>query len=648
MISMQKSNVLISLAFLVASTFAAGQSGLNGYSEASLSPTYAVDSGTVNALVVSLVSCPKAYTTGMTVRVMPAYANTSTTPTVNVCGLGVKTIVKSPEIPLSLNDLITSIAAVMVYDGTNMELQNPATAITAPIGTLVNTLTSNQAPLGVAVDSAGAVIVADHNNSGTAYLQKWLPNGTLSYSTSIANGAETVAVDIYDNAWTCEYQNGYVTKVSTAGTATAYLIYSGSNVGCQAISPDRWGNVWLSMGTVSGSTYLVQINQTGSVLQTITPPDSPAGTAAMTLDASGNIWMLYTANGSAANTSEVVEFSAAGAQLAKYTGFNTCGYAGSLTLDLLGNFWAVCGTALALKFNAAGTNLFTAPLPAETFGTSTTSVTIGTGSQTFTTQSGLGTWLVGGRTLMIQYNAANYMIGTITSYSGTTLVMSIATLVGSGTYASWNIDGIGPAAGAIDAANNFWVPSKYLPGGVVISSNGAQITSFGEGGQSITIAADGAGNMWTGQDINTSVYQLSTGGIRGLLTPLIAQISQQSSGIFSSIAAPGVIPWSSGGTCTYNANYAIQAFGSLSTTASQTCTLSPTNLIVGGSYNLEIIEASGSAATLTLGTAGSCSAWKVINSGAGAVTLQGSSSRDMLSFVFDGTYCIATFGTKAT
>ena len=105
---------------------------------------------------------------------------------------------------------------------------------------------------------------------------------------------------------------------------------------------------------------------------------------------------------------------------------------------------------------------------------------------------------------------------------------------------------------------------------------------------------------------------------------------------------PPAITWNSGGACTYDAHFAGQALQALTTVSGQTCTLTPTNLVGVGSYTLKIINASSTAATLTLGTSGSsCAAWKVINGGSGAVTLSGASKTDFLAFTFDGTNCYA-------
>ncbi len=69
--------------------------------------------------------------------------------------------------------------------------------------------------------------------------------------------------------------------------------------------------------------------------------------------------------------------------------------------------------------------------------TSSTSNSIATGSKTFTVGSGLG--YLAGDMVTAEYSSGNYMTGTVTSYSSTTLILNITTIVGSGTYASWKI-----------------------------------------------------------------------------------------------------------------------------------------------------------------------------------------------------------------
>lgn len=71
-------------------------------------------------------------------------------------------------------------------------------------------------------------------------------------------------------------------------------------------------------------------------------------------------------------------------------------------------------------------------------GTSTTSLTIGTGSKTFTTQADIA-WNVGQRLRASDSTTANLMEGEVTAYSGTTLTILVDHTEGSGTISAWTI-----------------------------------------------------------------------------------------------------------------------------------------------------------------------------------------------------------------
>lgn len=68
---------------------------------------------------------------------------------------------------------------------------------------------------------------------------------------------------------------------------------------------------------------------------------------------------------------------------------------------------------------------------------SVTSLAIGAVSKTFTVSAGL-TYVAGMR-MRATFNSTNWMEGDVSSYSGTTLVILVDTIAGSGTYASWTI-----------------------------------------------------------------------------------------------------------------------------------------------------------------------------------------------------------------
>lgn len=71
-------------------------------------------------------------------------------------------------------------------------------------------------------------------------------------------------------------------------------------------------------------------------------------------------------------------------------------------------------------------------------GTSTSNLSIGTGSTTFTTQAGI-VWVLGQRIRASNSNGTKVMEGPITSYSSTSLVLNVDRTIGSGSNSSWNL-----------------------------------------------------------------------------------------------------------------------------------------------------------------------------------------------------------------
>lgn len=78
--------------------------------------------GTADA-ITAISSVPfTAYVAGQEYKFLPVANNTSTTVTINVNGIGAKNITKNGSQPLAPNDLVAGVAAVLLYDGTQMQL----------------------------------------------------------------------------------------------------------------------------------------------------------------------------------------------------------------------------------------------------------------------------------------------------------------------------------------------------------------------------------------------------------------------------------------------------------------------------------------------------------------------------------------------
>jgi len=85
--------------------------------------------------------------------------------------------------------------------------------------------------------------------------------------------------------------------------------------------------------------------------------------------------------------------------------------------------------------------------------TSTTSLSISTGSKTLTVASGLQ-YATGDSVVITESgDTSKFLQGVITSYTGTTLVVMVSTTGGSGTFASWVLS---PGVRLLDPSKQFW------------------------------------------------------------------------------------------------------------------------------------------------------------------------------------------------
>lgn len=108
---------------------------VGGYSLGTTTGIVNVLAGSLNA---GLGTPTQANLIDVPISFMPNITNTNTTPTLNVNGLGAITITKCGTTPVAANDLTTGAVALVIYNGTNYQLQNPQMAIcqTATAGAL--------------------------------------------------------------------------------------------------------------------------------------------------------------------------------------------------------------------------------------------------------------------------------------------------------------------------------------------------------------------------------------------------------------------------------------------------------------------------------------------------------------------------------
>ena len=246
------------------------------YPEQQLLPAYAADTGAANVLVASpATGCPTAYTVGAIFKVLPNHANSTTTPTLNVCGLGAKTITKFGTTALVANDLVTTAIAVVFYDGTDMELINPQT--NSATGTVTSIATTGPITGGT-ITSTGTIACATCVTSASGLASTDLITGGGSQAVT-ANANDTVA------------SGGNFTKYNNYTTAGLGfdVVLGVSDVTAQSASQTST-NILAS--TPAAGHYLVKLyidqnalctTGTGSVLATVSWTDASHAHTAQTI-----------------------------------------------------------------------------------------------------------------------------------------------------------------------------------------------------------------------------------------------------------------------------------------------------------------------------------------------------------------------------
>ena len=209
-------------------------------------------------------------------------------------------------------------------------------------GITLGTFATGRQPLGVAIDSGGNVLVANHTSET---VEKFSPTGSVLWTTPV-KGTEMIAIDADDYVWTGNYQSGVLTELSPSGSVVgAYTLASGSpNPGPEGIAVAADGNIWVTMGTSPANVGLVEVSPEGRILQTISFPSNSHVPGTPAIDVQGNVWVPYGSN--------LLEYSAAGAILNTYS-TGGAAYCSQVVIDHAGDPWMVCGTQQVLKFSPA-------------------------------------------------------------------------------------------------------------------------------------------------------------------------------------------------------------------------------------------------------------------------------------------------------
>jgi hypothetical protein len=175
---------------------------------------YAADAGITDAYAVTLAPAPTAYTAGMVVNFKANTVNTGPA-TLNVNGLGAKTIVKNYNVTLGNGDIKAGQLVSVIYDGTNFQLLSQVTPPAYKSGTTTKTMNDANTVVTIAhglgaIPSKIRLTAILGSSSTTAALH--------SYATGVYDGTTTSSMYMKTEVGAAVYSGVSATDILIIGT----------------------------------------------------------------------------------------------------------------------------------------------------------------------------------------------------------------------------------------------------------------------------------------------------------------------------------------------------------------------------------------------------------------------------------------------
>lgn len=205
---------------------------------------YGADTSASNNYVIANAVAAASYTTGMVASFSSAYSNTTTTPTLNVNGLGAKTIKNADGTALGIGQIESAVVQVCYYNGSDnsWRLQTPS------YGQVIANL--GYVPVNKGGDTMTGALTNPYGYYGTLY-GDWasMPSGTTTvfYQASAPSGwTQIVNTAVNDSA---------LRVVSGSGGGST----AGNNFSSTFVSQTVTGSVTISAitGTIGGTSLTV-------------------------------------------------------------------------------------------------------------------------------------------------------------------------------------------------------------------------------------------------------------------------------------------------------------------------------------------------------------------------------------------------------
>lgn len=197
--------------------------------------------GTADALTATITFAPTSYSTGLQVRGVAASDNTSTTPTLKLNALAVKTITRGDGTALKAGDIKSGREYTFTYDGTNFRMQSPLvhsdrgwpvfvlSSVSSTSNAYAATVTSAQEWRALAAGQ-NFIFPCSDTNTGAATLAI---NGGSAYPIRQGDGTALAAGEIVaGNYYIAHFEGTYFRLIRTPGDGAV----DGNNIDFSALT----------------------------------------------------------------------------------------------------------------------------------------------------------------------------------------------------------------------------------------------------------------------------------------------------------------------------------------------------------------------------------------------------------------------------
>jgi hypothetical protein len=329
--------------------------------------------------------------------------------------------------------------------------------------------------------------------------------GGCSGCTNGPEPSNGIAVDGLGNVWITNYNQGFVTELSSTGSTIGYGVPTGIGLSVpEGISIDSSGNAWVTTTINFPTNPLVNevqvLSSTGSSLSTVGSVTTGGldGPVSVAFDVAGNAWI---SNNSGSSVSEFTSMLSPGFVNGDTQSVLSGAY--GIATDSADSIW-VSASDNVVKLNSSGVPLFS------------TNVT--------STPGGLYAIAID--------SAGNAWIPNAKTNSVMKVSTSGAIVSPSGGYTGGGLNA--PASIAVDGAGNVWVanPGRIGSGNITeLSGAGTPITGssgYEPGYGAGPMAIDGSGDVWVA---GTGSVTEIIGAATPVVTPLATAVANSKLGI---------------------------------------------------------------------------------------------------------------------